>query len=122
MKTVGPERSRIGRKHWRLNKMIKGKQADFEMGGKPTGEDALKLVRFCLKHLWADNTKKTYEEAVYSLTWEEIVGAFMEAEAALVEHQTMDREQEEWNDKYESQGICPHCMCECANYKYDYQR
>lgn len=63
--------------------MIKGKQADFEMGGKATGTHALEHVNFCLKWLWADDTKKTNEEAVYQLTWEEIVGALMEAKAYI---------------------------------------
>lgn len=67
--------------------MIKGKQADFEMGGKASGRDALDHVNFCLKHLWTDNTKHTYEEAVYSLTWEEIVGAFMEAKAYIEDNE-----------------------------------
>lgn len=65
--------------------MIKGKQEDFELGGLPTGEDALKLVNRALKWLWADDTKKTYEEAVYSLTWEEIVGTLMKARVRIME-------------------------------------
>lgn len=65
--------------------MIKGKQEDFDLGGANTGEDALKLVNRALKWLWADDTKKTYEEAVYSLTWEEIVGTLMEARVRIME-------------------------------------
>jgi hypothetical protein len=65
--------------------MIKGKQADFELGGANTGEHALRLVNRALKWLWEDNTKKTYEEAVYSLTWEEIVGTLMEARVKIME-------------------------------------
>lgn len=80
--------------------MIKGKQEDFELGGLPTGEDALKLVNRSLRWLWADDTKKTYEEAVYSLTWEEIVGTLMEARVRIME---LEAQVADWEERVNDQ-------------------